>query len=46
MKIAPLIGFVGQVTLERLVDRHPVHVGIVHEPDRLVAETARRSFAS
>ena len=28
----------GQVTLERLVDRHPVHVGIVHEPDRLVAE--------
>ena len=27
-----------QVTLERLVDRHAVHVGIVDEPDGLVAE--------
>ena len=28
-------GLGGQVALERLVDRHAVHVGVVHEPDDL-----------
>ena len=31
-------GLRGQVTLEGLVDRHPVHVGVIHEPDDLGAE--------
>lgn len=31
-------GLGGEVALEGLVDSHPVHVGVVHEPDDLVAE--------
>ncbi len=31
-------GLGGQIALERLVDGHPVHVGVVHEPDDLVGE--------
>mmetsp|Transcript_27245 Transcript_27245/g.46261 ORF Transcript_27245/g.46261 Transcript_27245/m.46261 type:complete len:283 (+) Transcript_27245:2730-3578(+) len=31
-------GLRGQVPLERLVDGHTVHVGVVHEPDDLVGE--------
>jgi hypothetical protein len=27
-----------QVALKRLVDGHPVHIGVIHEPDDLVAE--------
>lgn len=31
-------GFGGQVALKRLVDGHPIHVGVIHKPDDLVAE--------
>ena len=27
-----------QVALKRLVDGHPIHIGVIHEPDDLVAE--------
>mmetsp|Transcript_8475 Transcript_8475/g.28819 ORF Transcript_8475/g.28819 Transcript_8475/m.28819 type:complete len:688 (+) Transcript_8475:1085-3148(+) len=34
----PVDGLCRQVALERLVDGHAVHVGVVHKPDDLVAE--------
>jgi hypothetical protein len=34
----PVDGLSGQVTLERLVDGHSVHIGIIHKPDDLVAK--------
>ena len=33
----PVNGFGRQVALERLVNRHAVHVGVVNEPDNLVS---------
>ena len=35
---SPVDGLGRQVALERLVDGDAVHVGVVHEPDDLVAE--------
>lgn len=31
-------GFGGQVALKSLVDGHPIHIGVIHKPDDLVAE--------
>lgn len=31
-------GFGGQVTLKGFVDGHPIHIGVIHKPDDLVAE--------
>ena len=30
--------FGGQVALKGLVDRHTIHIGVIHKPDDLVAE--------
>ena len=31
-------GLCGQVALKGLVDGHTIHIGVIHEPDDLVAE--------